>query len=446
MFTNIFDIATLLISSYFCLESFKRTGYGTRYIMFLIFFIVMVLPLYLDYLIGKPVYSSWALGIKNYGFILSYDDGLTRLLYDIYILLFQWMILYYKVDFERDKYILEDRILKNDHIIGKSRKIIIYLLIIFSILPILLTIILPINDSILITWGWRELNLFGATTSEYYYSIEKLSYIGLISSLLLFMMRPKDFAGTLSRNKYIFYISKPFFLVFAICNVCIESKRSVIIFGAAILISFLFDIVSKRKIKYVFLLGLVAVSFIVVMSIYVKTTHRNYSTSAFDALYTTLRIDYFRDDTTKMLIYSIFNGNDIKVLDFPFQSYIMQLGYIFPLELLDIPRLGYNTYFTTALVNVPLSAGLSYTTTSMFDEMIANFGLIGFITAPIFTIWIAKLADNYNVIVKTFIVAGYVLLVMYSMNYIMWFLETVALIVILSKFTFKYGKKTLIQN
>ena len=441
MFSTIVDYFTLFVSTYFALTTIKKIGLSSRYIIYYFFFIIMVIPLYLDYIVGKPVYTAWLLGSKNYGFILSYDDGLSRFMYDIFILLFQSIILFFKVDKEQEYFFASQKKMSVINLTDKTKKGIFGLFVFLSIIPVLLTIILPISNKILYSWGWRELGLYDAENSPYYYHLEKLSYIGCASALLLLLTPVKDFNISGGKRRLILKKIKPLWIFLTYLNICIESKRSILIFCMAIIVTFLIDYIPREKMFFVLLFSFLALFIVVILGVFVKITFRSYS--EIDALYTALRIDYFRDDTMKMLIYSLFHPNEIQVLEYPFQSYLMQIGYIFPLDLLGTPRIGYNRFFTCALLNQPLSSGASYTTTSMYDELVANFGLFGFIIAPIFSVWVAKIADKYSSIVKTMIIAGYVLLVMYSLNYIMWFLQIVVLILFISKFKLKFGDRYL---
>lgn len=434
--STFFDIFTLIISTILFIKTIKKIGLSTRYIFYYFFFIICVVPLYLDYIVGLPVYTSWLLGSKNYGFILSYNDTLTRIIYDIFLIFYQYILLYYKRDKEKELNLRKNKSFSALDFSKKSKKLVFIGLVFLAILPTVLVIILPLSNSILYTLEWREQNLFGASSSPYYIHVEKLSYLGVISSLLLLFINPKYYSKKNSR--FLFFL-KPLWIIFAFFNMCIESKRSILIFSLAIVVTYLINTIPRKKMFRVLIVSGFFVAFILLLSIYVKTTYRSYS--VFDALYTTLRIDYFRDDTIKMSIYSLFN-DEIKILNFPFQSYIMQIGYIFPLDIFDVPRLGYNTFFTCALLNKPISAGYSYTTTSFIDELVANFGIIGLIISPFFSLSLSRLADKQDIILKVFIVACYVLLVMYPLCYITWFIETTVVLLIVSKFQVnkeKYG-------
>ena len=89
---------------------------------------------------------------------------------------------------------------------------------------------------------------------------------------------------------------------------------------------------------------------VIILSVMVKTQSRGYS--GIMTIYSTLRIDIFRDDTIKMAIYGMINPNEIKILDFPFQSYLMQIRYFFFMDaiagkgIIPIQGMGFNKYLS----------------------------------------------------------------------------------------------------
>lgn len=415
----IFDAATIILSSIMFIYAINRLNRNANYFIYFIFFVIMVLPLYLDYTIGKPDYHSWPLGCKNYGFIVSYDDELTRIIYDLLILIVQSSLLLFKTNFVNKISLL-------DSLSPRSLRAFRRLLGVIALLPIILTFLLPLNNEMLFSWGWRDASLF-TFDQGMYFKVEKLSYLGLAASLLLLY---------LNRYKQMKLIN----LLWLAClymNACLEAKRSILIFAASILLALVVGKASKKDLfKILIFVGIIG-ALIVLLSVYIKTQYRGYGSSGFTAIYGNLRVDYFRDDTTKMLIYSLLHPGDIKVLSYPLQSYISQIGYIFPLDFLSVDRLGYNTYFTCALIREPLSSGLSYTTTSMIDEMIANFGILALFIIPAVVLAFANLADRLPLELKALVCSCFVLLMMYSLNYIMWYLEvSLALIVI-----YRHSKK-----
>lgn len=419
MFVTIIDVFTLIVSTVCFGYAAKRLNQEAKFFVYFLFFAIMVLPLYLDYLIGKPDYLSWPLGRVDYGFILSYDDSLTRIICDLILLGSQLVLLGIKGGRRESSSVL-DWLTPGQ--LG-SLKIVIG---IAAFLPVVLTVLLPLDNRMLVTWGWRDAGLF-SFDQGLYYKMEKLSYIGIAASILMLYLN----------RKHITNLENIIWVVLAYMNICLEAKRSILIFTAVLLLAFAVGHMQKKDLPKLFTGVLVVAIAVIALSVFVKTQYRGYGDSGFAAIYGNLRVDYFRDDTVKMLIYSVMHPEVVNVLDYPFQSYIMQIGYIFPLDFLSLDRLGYNTYFTCALVHQPISSGLSYTTTSCMDELIANFGYVGMVLIPIFLLAISRLADRQPYELKALVYSALVLLMMYSMNYIMWYLEAIVVIMVLCRFSMK---------
>lgn len=69
--------------------------------------------------------------------------------------------------------------------------------------------------------------------------------------------------------------------------------------------------------------------------------------------------------------------------------------------------------------------------------MIANFGILALFIIPAVVLAFANLADRLPLELKALVCSCFVLLMMYSLNYIMWYLEvSLALIVI-----YRHSKK-----
>ena len=224
-----------------------------------------------------------------------------------------------------------------------------------------------------------------------------------------------------------------------VMNICIESKRSIVFFSFIMIVVILLYGKSK-DIKVGKIIGIASMlaAMVIILSIMVKTQSRGYS--GIMTIYSTLRIDIFRDDTVKMAIYGMINPNEIKILDFPFQSYLMQIRYFFFMDIIagkgiiPIQGLGFNKYLSAALIGADLSKGYSFMTTSMFDEAIANFGLLGFFTAPILCAIVSRNADKYSGFEKTLMVGCIVLGMMYSPNYILFYIEVTIIINLILKY------------
>lgn len=208
-----FDICTVAVETIVLVRIVPRLGESCRNIFFLLFFIIAVLPLALDYAVGFPDYYSWATGSRSLGFIVSEHDAYCRLCYDFYLLVFTAILLIGKSSPHQRKKQITASIDKQ--LSGRKGQL---LLAGAALLPLVLVIMLPVPNQILYSWGWRDAGLYPMDANPYYSSIEKLSYIGLTASVLLLLGKNVD-GG--------YDIARLFWMVPLAANTCIESKRSI---------------------------------------------------------------------------------------------------------------------------------------------------------------------------------------------------------------------------
>lgn len=433
----IFDILTMIISAYWALVNIKKLKISTRYIIYFTFFVICILPLFMDYIIGKPMYGL--LPNRYHGFVISYDDSTTRILYDIFLVVSQYIIL---KCFWHQKYrvVLNSRSKQYSKDVNNSGYDLRELNRTMQRICVCVALIAPViaiiggYTIVLFVFGWRDEHLFDYVTASSFYSfMEKFSYLGATTSLLLML---SDYREKRTYRGLFYRIASVPLLVM---NICIESKRSIVFFCFIMVVVILLYGKSK-DIKIGRIIGIAAIlaMIVIVLSVMVKTQSRGYS--GIMTIYSTLRVDIFRDDTIKMAIYGMLNPNEIKILDYPFQSYLMQIRYFFFLDIIagkgfiPLQGLGFNKYLSSALIGADLSMGYSFMTTSMFDEAIANFGVIGFLTAPILCAIVSRNADKYSGFEKTLMVGCVVLGMMYSPNYILFYIEVTVVINLILKY------------
>lgn len=376
----------------------------------------------MDYTLGFPEYFfHWDAIYNSYdkyaGFIESYKDETTRIIYDLFVIVIQFLLipnkakLIQKVEYKEENNTVSSRLF--------------LILFFFSILPIVFSLVVGYYY-IPFIYGWRENPILSMLQNDNYYStIEKLTYIGIASSLICLLSPNKNFLFKL--------------LMLCICymNVSIESKRSIVFFTMAIFLLLKYKGFGKKiNIFQLTFITVLCVVGIVIYSLYIKTNIRGYSDA--DQLYTNIRIDLFRDDTARLVIYSLFS-NMKSVIEWPFQSYITEIMYLFPLDIingmlrLEVTSIGFNTYLTSTLVGASLSEGLRWMTTSMIDEALANFSIVSFILIPLFLKRCSIYIDNSKPFVQVLLMSSLLLSFMYSFNYIVYFLQFVFFIIYIQK-------------
>lgn len=438
------DIFTILLSVYYCIKYIKKLQTSSRFIIYYVFVFIYVVPLFLDYIVGLPDYMEWYnASVKYAGFVDSYNDPAVRILYDLFLIITQYFILHVgrTIRFTIGSYRKD----KNDFIETEnsfdgviSQKLALGSLFVSAIPPLLC--ILMRYPYIMIMWGWRDMQVFSSVASSPYYStIEKLTYISIVVLICLILMQGIE---NESQVHVIFY--KLFAIVLLFANLCIESKRSILFFAVIIfLVIKIYGWGKTFSIKKYLILCVVGIGIIVFYSVYVKMTLRGYNSMS--SVYTNLRVDMFRDDTVKLVIKSLIDPSKKSVLDYPFQSYLTQIGFIFPLDFIigwmqiKVPVVGFNTYLTSALSGSSIESGERWMTTSIGDELLANFGFLGYILLPIVLLYLVKQIDRTTGIVQIFWIGGIVLMMMYSFNYVVYYLEFALILMRLAKSNRKYG-------
>lgn len=417
-----FDLLTIAISLFWAIKNLRRIRESSIYIIYFFFFFIYIVPLIMDYTLGFPEYFfHWDAIYNSYdkyaGFIESYKDETTRIIYDLFVIVIQFLLipnkakLIQKVEYKEENNTVSSRLF--------------LILFFFSILPIVFSLVVGYYY-IPFIYGWRENPILSMLQNDNYYStIEKLTYIGIASSLICLLSPNKNFLFKL--------------LMLCICymNVSIESKRSIVFFTMAIFLLLKYKGFGKKiNIFQLTFITVLCVVGIVIYSLYIKTNIRGYSDA--DQLYTNIRIDLFRDDTARLVIYSLFS-NMKSVIEWPFQSYITEIMYLFPLDIingmlrLEVTSIGFNTYLTSTLVGASLSEGLRWMTTSMIDEALANFSIVSFILIPLFLKRCSIYIDNSKPFVQVLLMSSLLLSFMYSFNYIVYFLQFVFFIIYIQK-------------
>lgn len=400
---------------------------NTIYFILIVFYILFVLPIGIDILITFPSYSTWNV-FRN--FEISYNDPLTRVIYDIWTII-SFMIMYmvglnFKIN---SKWNVLKPVCKNDSCINKgiNNKWILTIFFTLGIMPIIIVLIFKLPTDILYTMFWLDNGLYEFTgrTQVIYYTLQRATFFCIPCCFMYFVNAPK-------KNK----VRKLIMLISIYSLICLESKRAILAVVGVMIISYLIYNTKFKNRKYVMSLGLTILIVLLIFSLGYMVEHRVYNIDySFINTYTQIKMDFMRDDRVKAVIYSILNPSKMNILDYPFQSYITQISSIFPLEFLFANKLiGYNTYFTCAMLELPISTGLNWMTTSFFDEMIANFNVIGMFLGPYIIGKICLISDKYSSKLKVISIIGILLLMMLSLNYIMWYVQIWFLILILERY------------
>lgn len=415
----VFDILAFTLSTIVVLYQLKKNNNYSLLIISVLFYAFYVLPIGLDYGIAFPEY----LRDRSYGFFVSFKDPATRIIYDFFLM---WTY-----------YLFYKHCRKTKPIEINTNEIDINNVLFWGmIISPFLTLFVLRMPGYLYVFQWREGELF--PYHHWYTYVEELAYVGVCCSILLLFSIKGSFQ----------ILKKICTLLICYTNICIEGKRGILFFAIVFAVIVLVvrsisnnknkQIKARRdksefnwKLFFISIFSAIAGIVMVVSSVMVKT-ERGY---AEDLLYETLRIDFFRDDRIRMAIFSEIYPERMHILDYYFQTFIHNIGAIWPINLLFValgwPRESYQQYISSALEGTRV-IGDGFMTPSFSAEMISNMGLLlGGILTSYLCIWFAKQTGKYSYPLNVLIISAFLMLNMFSVNYIMPYLEFVFILCII---------------
>lgn len=406
----------------------------TVYFILILYYLIYVLPVGIDCIITYPSYETWT---QFQGFYISYNDPLTRIVYDL------WMIV---------TYLLVDRLGSGRLQIcfGKSRinsgyadakiytkqvnerktvsRKLYWVLFFIAVLPVFLVIIKKLPIGILYTPLWLDngiYNVTGTSLQATYYYLQKLSYVSIVAAFLCLVN------GSEKKN----YLMKAVLIALIYALTCLEAKRAIYAIVLIMVVAYLLvSAEMKRSTKViVLLLSISAVVGLLFFTTEYMMEFRHYGINYSPVnTYTQIKMDFMRDDRVKFVIYKALNLEGI--VSYPLQSYITQLTAFFPLDLF-LPVEGYNKFFTAALLGVERGSVSGWVTTSIFDEALSNMGIFSVVIVPMFLGYISRVTDRASSRVKVITIVAVALLFMLNLGYIMWYIQFCFIVLYLDKKT-----------
>ena len=136
------------------------------------------------------------------------------------------------------------------------------------------------------------------------------------------------------------------------------------------------------------------VVFITAFSFYYFATVRSENAMS-ENMYATIRVDFGRDDVTKFVIdRELFQ--DKPILDYAGQTVLSTIFIWVPRSLWPNKPYPHYRYLTSAILGVNIDDLPAGTTPSIYEQNIANFGILGIFVTCIILVYMCKWADNCN--------------------------------------------------
>ena len=363
-------------------------------------------------------------GSEFYGFIVSRNDELTNILYDVFLIYLQYYLLYHKADKNVSTFDT------SFHLSSRCR----WLLLMGATFAPIVVLLLIQTPFMIYTFGWRELGLI--ELPRFYDQAEQFCYFSSSCAILLLFEK--------GRKIHQAVIQKLVALAFLYMSLSIQGKRAILFYVMICICIMLYsEFVDRLRNNkswkvfalYLVIIGGVAAFYMFTISVQVHVA-REVALGAREKdpneVVTTQRIDFFRDDRVRMAIYSEFNS-DVPILDYRGQTIIPDIFGMLPLNYLrdriGIGRKTYQTYFTCGLTrenskNKYAIRDSNWMTVTFIAEIISNISFfLAFFLIPFFLLKTAKLFDKLKYPFNILALFAFVLLNLFDTTYVIVFIE-----------------------
>lgn len=388
---NFFKGLVFLLSLYplqYSLRSFLNGKINAAVILYPIFFVFYSIHLLLDVIYGVPIYPK-----KFHSFYLATQNLETVIIYLLYVVSVTGVFTYLQ---KKRKYILVE---------GRKRQSLIVLviksfLLLFAIYLSLYFLLSP-NPLDYLVYG--DIRTVTNSAAKLYYS--KVAFFSMISGFIILVLRASD-GSRCSQSKRIVYI------LILLLDIYLNNKRLVFSF---IPLYYLLEVFFSDK-KKIPTLKFAISMILMVIAYYSYANFIKLSTKVVDndLIYFYLRHELGRDDTMQFAIFqTIVNGREI--MEYRGQSFISTILNYFPRDFYSNKPYPYSQYFTNSLLYGRVGAGLLgwSVTTSILDEFVSNFHILGLPLSLLFIAYFIKYIDKQTKInIKLFFMFLFILLIM----------------------------------
>ena len=349
----------IVIKTYRDVISFKNESL-IAYVIF-ITYIFNSLPIAFDIIWGYPDYiplhSDFGKAARNDTVSIIYDLSIIVAMLSFYLYSIKNIVKENRTEFK-----------------ANNRFYIIQLLLILSPIIAYFTLVGGLNDLLYSSLIEREgeANSLGLVTN--------LLYIGLfVFCIRIFGRKPTK-------------LSLLWLLLYLLVLTVISGKRFIL---AVILIAYFFSFINskwevKKRANFTVLIALIGVMFMAFVVYYITSVKVMGDFSGY--IYSTLRVDFGREDVTKFVLMREIEGNPI--LDYRGQTFLSLLLMAVPRAMWPTKPYGHYRYLTAALTGDSPDSIPSGMTPSLYEMSIANFGYLGIIVAIVVLLLIVKFGDR----------------------------------------------------
>ncbi len=368
----VIKLITFLIGSFLLFNIVKafflKDNYNTIIYPTVVFYFFCYLPLFYDLVIGRPDYD-----LKFSGFIVSFNNTVVEIIY-CFVLIYIMLLFrsFQKRHFYRKKLEFNSTSSNWFFILGILGMTLYVLPLLFN--PHIFSVILNYD-----IWYYAD---------ETFSQIKSFSFFFIFISLFLLIIE---------ENRKIFWLKLIILIPYIYLGFLMNGKRNIVfIFFVGLIYIILTNRIIRNKMIYIFIIPIILFSLLSYSSWYQDDFNRGGGDS-FQEEYTDFRVNFGRDNTMKMVIYSeLFDNN--KILDYKGQSMLFYPTAFIPRDLWEDKPLPFSQYLTSYLLGYQDGRLLGWSmTTNVIDEFLANCGIfIGALLSPFFYIFLCKLGMRYS--------------------------------------------------
>ncbi|MGW9126051.1 hypothetical protein ACWGPW_13685 [Paenibacillus chitinolyticus] len=368
---DLVKIITIAWGTAWLIAAIKQLSQGTKstvWFIMIIWYTFFIVPLILDLSLGSPHYGGYK------GLRIAANDPNANLIYCLYMCVVP--LVFYLFGRAKKVHIEQSS--------TKPHKLLIAVLQILMISPVVVACFSP-HPELYLKYGSIIAEMENFPEAEQFNKIVSLCTLVSVAAVgILLMLRPR-----LTVFSFVPYLPWLFLAVW------LNGKRAVFIMALVLIV---YAYYQKGKIKGLKLLGalILSVSLMAGFSNFYQNELRYEQMGITDSddIYKNVRVDFGRDDRTKMTIYAELHPQTMKILDYRGQSLLFDLTFFVPRSMWPDKPWPYAVYFTSAMFMMPpdyLGFGM---TTSWLEEAIANFGWFGMLIGPLFIALLCRIGDS----------------------------------------------------
>lgn len=367
----IFGLLTTVIFYNSINRIMKSTSKSISDYVIVTIYILNCLPVLLDITLGVPNYPSY-----YYDFTIAQAKNEVRLVYDLYIFVIIVSLAYYAKRANSNNSCNEENnpLGRKSEIFSKG-----FVATLLLLLPMLHVLLSPYLLGYLTEYG--QASQRGAPVD-----FGNQNAIFCLISIVIFCQM--FFSREGKRSDYLILLLYIFVIVW------LNGKRNIVLILAMFFTYYYNNSIWRDKHKInLKLSGIIFLFLLLIYSTNYLIETKGSIGDSWDEVYTASRIDFGRDDVTKFVINrETFEQNPIQ--DYRLQGLLANVLMFVPRVIWEDKPYPHYRYLTAELVNLSPQTIHFGMTPSIIEQVISDFGILGYPICVLFLIWLCKYTDK----------------------------------------------------